>query len=170
MDTLTDRAGAAVDADETDALRISIEGAETRWADHVRVVESDPTLSPRQRAWQLDRTLWDTSTYARQLGITNQRVSLMRTSRRKPDRIAPHPSVVPETDGICGYTANVPDPGVFAGRARRWVVQRGTHVVDDTTGDLIKESDFHPGAARAERVTRAKPVKAIPEQSRNKKK
>jgi len=103
---------------------------ETRFKQRQADLNSDRALDPRLRALYLDRTLWDTSQIAEFLGISNHRVTLLRTSVRKPTRSKPpHPSVLPDADangtivdGVLRPVRGTGRPLVEAGRIREWAV------------------------------------------------
>lgn len=113
--------------------------------------ERDSRLDPRVKALYLDRTVWNTARVAEALGITEQRVTMMKTGRRKPGRLTPHPAVLPDIDTVEGTVADKELWGIEAGRVREWAVQRGTHRLDPETGLLIKEAGATHGRPRSER-------------------
>ncbi len=111
----------------------------------------DTHLDPRVKALYLDRTVWNTARVAAALGITEHRVTMIKTGRRKPGRLAPHPAVLPDIDTVDGVIADKEQWGIEAGRVREWAVQRGTHRLDPETGELIKEAGSTHGRPRSDR-------------------
>lgn len=132
------------------------ETREKRFLTRQARIQADLKLDSRIKGWYLDRTIWDTNTAARELGISAHRISDLRGGRATTRRTPPHPAAFPEMDTVEGYTANVPSPGVEAGRVREWAVQRGTHLLDPETGELTKTSSRH-GRPRHDRLTHGRP-------------
>jgi hypothetical protein len=146
---------------------------EERFQQRRAIIEADPTLTDAQRAVLLNRTLISTAGQATVMGVSAQRVSLMRTARRVHGQEPPHPSVAPEMDEPVAYVAGVADPGVELGRLVEWLEQRGTHLLrpdgeiaerPDADRDAVaavqhlleRLGEYRPGARRATRTTRSK--------------
>jgi len=124
---------------------------EARFKQRRRRFNRDDRMDPRVKALYLDRTVWNIARIAEALGVGEHRVTLMKTSTRKPGRSAPHPSVLPDIDTVDGWVADKERWGIEAGRVREWAVQRGTHRLDPETGELIKETGATHGRPRSER-------------------
>ncbi len=139
---------------------------EQRFQERKARIESDPTFTAAEKRWFLDRTLLGTTEQALMVGRGRGRITGMRrdkTGRRR----GPHPMLLPDPDGYIGSIAGVPNPGIEAGRLRKHLVENGTHVLDEETGEMIRIADYRPGAPRRQRVTRTKPGRkgpSIPEQ------
>ncbi len=124
---------------------------EERFLDREARILADPDMDPRVKALYLDRTLCDTAAVARELGISAQRVTIMKTGVRKPGRLmppGPHPGFIPDFDVITGRSGDSDRWAIELGRLREWVVWKGTHRLDPATGKLVKRPESTHGAPR----------------------
>lgn len=161
------RDDAPLDLDELRARR------EARFKQRRRVIQADPTLTPRQKQILLDRTLVPTAGQVALIGVKQQRVTLLRSGARLGGETSPHPSILPEMDEPVGYVAGVPDPGIELGRLVEWLEQRGTHMLNDdgqldvrpgadpaavaaVAALVVKLGEYRPGAIRTVRTTRSR--------------
>ncbi len=109
-----------------------------RWAEHWHTVANDPALSEDVRRWLLDPTIWTIAESADQLGFTDsQRVWILRTPIQARRRPLPHPHRFPPSVDVIARVADRNQPGFAAGMVRLWAGQRGTHVIDPETGNLL---------------------------------
>lgn len=139
---------------------------EQRFQERKARIEADPTLTPQEKTWLLDRTLLGTKDQADMLNRSTNRVTIMRSDRARGRR-APHPMILPEMDAPVGTVAGVIDPGIEAGRLRERLVQIGTHNMvadpqDPTVCVMVRIADYRPGAPRRTRVTRSRPGRPGP--------
>lgn len=134
---------------------------EERFRERKARIEADPTLTPDEKRWFLDRTLLGTQEQAAMIGRSANRITIMRTDRGR-NRRAPHPMILPDVDAPVGIIAGVIDPGIEAGRLRKHLIEIGTHDMNPATGEMIRIADYRPGAPRRLRVTRSKPGRPGP--------
>lgn len=104
-----------------------VANSERRWRRHEDWVLTDPLLHPVLKEMFRNRTLCNSAATAKRIGVSDQRGSLLRTSRRKPSRPQPHPVRLPAPDDIAGMTAGVPDYANYQGILDlfRWQTRRG---------------------------------------------
>ncbi len=147
----TPKEGQSVATDLEELARVR----EARFEARRTRIEADNTLDPRIKVLYLDRTIWDNTRCADELGVIPNRVSMMRTGVRKKTRQRPHPALLPDKDTVEGMRAGHELAGVEAGRVREWAVQRGTHDLDPETGKLIRREVPTQGRPRSERPSRS---------------
>lgn len=112
---------------------------EVVFARHQKRIIEDPHLDPRLREKFLNRTSLNTAATAERAGLSEQRISLLRTSRRKPSRVRPHPAILPETSTIEAVLPgwNIEDPGVEQGILDRWRIQTRRAKWDSRKGEIV---------------------------------
>lgn len=136
MLSMTTKESAAVPIEYGDIT--SPEGREM-WAEHWNRVENDPGLDADTRHWLQDPTLWTIADASSALGFGgSQRVWILRNPNMDRRRPHPHPHrMTPDVETV-GRVADRDQPGFAAGLVRLWALQRGTHVLNRVTGELIK--------------------------------
>lgn len=122
---------------------------EKRFTERQARILADPTLSPGLKAAYLNRTILNTTDQSKRIGwVGTQRLSMMRTGRRKPDaRPGRHPSAYLEPDTIVAIVAGVEDEGVEQGRVDEWTVETGRNVWDESTQTFVKAPSSRHGLA-----------------------
>jgi hypothetical protein len=120
-----------------------------------------PWLDPRVVALYLDRTLVTNQQIADIIGCGVNRVTVMRygsaprTLRRYGRPLTrPHPSVLPETVKYVPARGGL-SPACELGALRQWLEQRGTHMMNRDTGEMIKVPGSVHGKNRSNTVIRS---------------
>ncbi len=127
---------------------------EQRFLERQARINADTTMDPRLAELLLDRDLWDTSRIFEEIGIRQQRVSIMRRHAREV--AGPHPSSFPTQDKVKHRRYGVENALVEAGRVREWAIASGRMIFDVETGQLVgREVEDEPLGLRHGRARRA---------------
>lgn len=121
-----------------------VPGAEARWAEHVRLIKEDPSMTEAEKAWYCDKTIATAPQLAAMFGywksdpVTGEptphgdRIHIYRSNITRPK---PHPMTWLEHDVMGVVRRNV--PGWYIGRARLFGMLRGSHVSDPENEQMI---------------------------------
>lgn len=132
-----------------------VPGAEQRWAEHVRLILEDASLTDAERDWYTDKTIatapqlaemfdyWRTEKGGTERVPHGDRIHMFRAVHQ--DRPMPHPQTWLELDVMGVGRRNI--PGWFVGRARLHVALKGSHVSYPEAGMMI------PGMLTADPAT-----------------
>lgn len=126
---------------------------EQRFLERQARIIADTKMDPRLAELLLDRELWDTSRIFDEIGIRQQRVSIMRRHAREVE--GPHPSSFPTKDKVKHRRYGVENDQVEAGRVREWAIASGRMIFDAETGTLVgREVEDEPLGLRHGRARR----------------
>ncbi len=121
---------------------------EARYRERLEKINSDAAMHPVLKQMLLDRTLWGTQRIKTETGISEQRISLMRSrARTKPD----HPLSFPPTDAILLIHNRLKDPASEAGAVLLWALQTHRLVWNSRTLKLSKPPTSRHGRRRTKK-------------------
>ncbi len=136
--------------------------ADARWRLRQRHIGADRNMDKRRKSAYLDKTWMTITDCSRLLDLSKHRISVARGGRKTangvelPKREYPHPSVYPPPATVIDFVAGKPVYVWWRGEIIEWAEQRGLHLLDLDTGELIKMRN-RSGRPRLPRTARSKP-------------